>query len=137
VYDLWIDAAEEGYAEIALSPDFRRVYGDLVNSQMRVRKLIQDEIERIAISFGMPSRTELNSVHKRMAEMRRRMASLEEALARAEEAAQPRATGGQSPEPASSAAPKAKAQPRKAVKTGGFASKLAASRSKSRKKGGR
>jgi class III poly(R)-hydroxyalkanoic acid synthase PhaE subunit len=137
VYDLWIDAAEEGYAEIALSPDFRRVYGDLVNSQMRVRKLIQDEIERIAISFGMPSRTELNSVHKRMAEMRRRMASLEEALARAEEAAQPRATGGRSPEPAASAAPKAKAQPRKAVKTGGFASKLAASRSKSRKKGGR
>jgi hypothetical protein len=112
---------------------------------MRVRKLIQDEIERIAISFGMPSRTELNSVHKRMAEMRRRMASLEEALARAEEAAQPRASGKpasepapiRQPRPAARAAAKAKAQPRKVATNGGFAAKLASSRSKSRKKGGR
>ena len=37
LFDLWIDAAEEAYAEIALSPQFREVYGEFVNSQMRVR----------------------------------------------------------------------------------------------------
>ena len=31
LYDLWVDAAEEAYAEIALSPEFREVYGALVN----------------------------------------------------------------------------------------------------------
>jgi hypothetical protein len=76
-----------------------------------------------------------------MAEMRRRMASLEEALARAEEAAQPktaeRPSPAQSSKPVARAAAKAKAQPRKSVKAGAFAAKLAASRGKSNKKGGR
>ena len=51
LYDLWVDAAEEAYAEIALSPEFREVYGALVNAQMRVRSQIQQEVERIATRF--------------------------------------------------------------------------------------
>jgi class III poly(R)-hydroxyalkanoic acid synthase PhaE subunit len=75
LYDVWVDAAEEAYAEIALSEEFRKVYGDVVNTQMRVRSQIQAEVERVGVDLGMPTRTELNSVHKRLHEMRR--ASLE------------------------------------------------------------
>jgi class III poly(R)-hydroxyalkanoic acid synthase PhaE subunit len=71
LYDLWVDAAEEAYAEIALSDEFRKVYGDVVNTQMRVRSQIQQEVERVGVDLGMPTRTELNSVHKRLHEMRR------------------------------------------------------------------
>lgn len=71
LYDLWVDAAEEAYAEIALSDEFRKVYGDVVNAQMRVRSHVQAEVERIGTDLGMPTRTELNSVHKRLHEMRR------------------------------------------------------------------
>lgn len=71
LYDLWIDAAEEAYAEIALSDEFRKVYGDVVNSQMRVRQHIQQQVEKMGSDFGMPTRTELNSVHKRLHELRR------------------------------------------------------------------
>ena len=163
IYDLWIDAAEEGYAEIALSDDFRKVYGELVNSQMRVRKLVQDETERVAISFGMPSRTELDSVHKRMADMRRRMANLEEELARAESAVrdqgsarsarraeakpQGRAAAPRAKAAAARARPKAasrKAAPANDVtassrpaKAGFAAHRVAASRRRSKSKGGR
>src|SRR5688572_25319862 len=80
LYDLWIDAAEEGYAEIALSQDFRHVYGELVNAQMRVRKLFNAEVERNTQSLGIPTRTELDSVHKRLAEVRRQLSRLEEML---------------------------------------------------------
>ncbi len=80
LYDLWIDAAEDAYAEIALSPDFRHVYGELVNAQMRVRKLVNEEIERNTQTVGMPTRTEVNAVHARLAEVRRRLARIEEAL---------------------------------------------------------
>ncbi len=52
LYDLWVDAMEEAYAEIALSPEFREVYGAVVNAQMRVRSQIQQEVERIATDFG-------------------------------------------------------------------------------------
>ena len=71
LYDLWVDAAEEAYAEIALSPEFREVYGALVNSQMRARSQIQQEVERIATDFGMPTRSELDSIGQRLHDLRR------------------------------------------------------------------
>jgi class III poly(R)-hydroxyalkanoic acid synthase PhaE subunit len=71
LYDLWVDAAEESYAEIALSPEFREVYGALVNAQMRVRSEVQQEVERIATDFGMPTRSELDSIGQRLHDLRR------------------------------------------------------------------
>ncbi len=71
LYDLWVDAAEEAYAQIALSDEFGKVYGELANAQMRVRAQIQAEVERIGTDLGMPTRSELNSVHKRLHDLRR------------------------------------------------------------------
>ena len=73
LYDLWVDAAEEAYAEVALSPEFREVYGALVNAQMRVRKHVQQEVERVAVDLGMPTRTEIDSIGKRLHETRREL----------------------------------------------------------------
>jgi hypothetical protein len=73
LYDLWVDAAEEAYAEVALSPEFREVYGALVNAQMRVRQHVQQEVERVAIDLGMPTRTEIDSIGKRLHETRREL----------------------------------------------------------------
>ncbi|HEX5354559.1 MAG TPA: class III poly(R)-hydroxyalkanoic acid synthase subunit PhaE [Rhodanobacteraceae bacterium] len=66
LYDLWVDAAEDAYAEIALSDEFREVYGALVNAQMRVRQNVQREVERVAVDLGMPTRTEIDSMGKRL-----------------------------------------------------------------------
>ncbi|HRQ64981.1 MAG TPA: class III poly(R)-hydroxyalkanoic acid synthase subunit PhaE [Xanthomonadaceae bacterium] len=71
LYDLWIDAAEEGYAEVALSEDFQDAYGALVNTQMRVRQLLQDQVERLTAALGMPTRSEVNSVHRKLAALKR------------------------------------------------------------------
>ncbi len=81
LYDLWIDAAEEGYAEVALSPAFRAAYGALVNAQMAVRRHVQQEVERGGAALGMPTRGELDAVHRKLAEMKRRLAELEHAAA--------------------------------------------------------
>jgi poly[(R)-3-hydroxyalkanoate] polymerase subunit PhaE len=83
-YDLWVDAAEEAYAEIALSDEFRKVYGDVVNAQTRVRSQIQLEVERIGTDLGMPTRKELNSVHKTLHELRRIVRDLPSADSAAE-----------------------------------------------------
>jgi len=66
LYDLWVDAAEDAYAGVALSPEFREVYGALVNAQMRVRRNVQREVERVATDLGMPTRTEIDSMGKRL-----------------------------------------------------------------------
>jgi len=104
VYDLWVDAAEDGYAEVALSPEFRSAYGDLVNKQMTLRSLVQGEVERATGQFGMPTRTEVNSTARRMQEMRREMRALQERL-EALEAGQPAAKPA--PKAAVKPAPKA------------------------------
>lgn len=79
LFDLWIDAAEEAYADIALSPDFRSVYGELVNAQMRLRGAIQREVEQVAAQFGMPTRTELDGAHRKIVELERAVRRLRDA----------------------------------------------------------
>ena len=77
LYDLWIDAAEESYAEMALTPRFGEAFGALVNAQMKVRQGVQQQVERSAAEFGMPTRRELDSAHRRIVELQRRLAALE------------------------------------------------------------
>jgi class III poly(R)-hydroxyalkanoic acid synthase PhaE subunit len=81
LFDLWIDAAEEAYAEIALSPEFRKVYGALVNAQMRVRAGVQKEVEQASGMFGMPTRTEVDAAHRKIAQLERELRRLRDAVA--------------------------------------------------------
>jgi class III poly(R)-hydroxyalkanoic acid synthase PhaE subunit len=71
LFDLWIDSAEQAYAEIALSAEFREVYGALTNAQMRLRAAIQLEVEHLTGLFGMPTRTEIDSAHRKIADLER------------------------------------------------------------------
>lgn len=73
LYDLWIDAAEEAFAEVAMSGDYRILYGELVNTQMRVRAGINGEIERIGAQFGLPTRTEVDTLARQVRELKREL----------------------------------------------------------------
>ena len=79
LYDLWVDAMEEAYAEMALSQEFREVFGALVNAQMQVRKLQQQQTEQMCRELGIPTRSEVDSLGKRVQQLRR---ELKEAQAR-------------------------------------------------------
>lgn len=146
VFDLWIDASEEAFAEAALSPEYRHIYGELVNAQMRARQCGMAIVEEQLKSLGLPSRTELDSNHKRTYELQRelralklRIAELEQvkpvAAARSESrpgVSEPAPTSARKPAPAASApqaedAPEPKTKPR--AKTSKPASKAAAKRS--------
>ncbi len=71
LFDLWIDASEQAYAGIALSTEFREVYGAMTNAQMRLRGAIQREVEHMTGLFGMPTRTEIDSAHRKVADLER------------------------------------------------------------------
>ena len=73
LYNLWVDAAEEAYQEVALSPQWRQVYGDLVNAQMQVRAQVQDRVERLARTWGMPTRSEVDTLGQRLQALRREL----------------------------------------------------------------
>jgi class III poly(R)-hydroxyalkanoic acid synthase PhaE subunit len=73
LYDLWVDSAEEAYAEIALSDEFRDAYGDMVNKQMHVRQLQQKQTEQMCQQLGVPSRSEVSSLGERLQALRREL----------------------------------------------------------------
>ena len=118
LFDLWIDSAEQAYAEIALSAEFREVYGALTNAQMRLRAAIQLEVEHLTGLFGMPTRTEIDSAHRKIADLERALRRAVSAGARpvAERRAAP-APRAPAPEPAPAAAPAKAKSRRKASKT--------------------
>jgi polyhydroxyalkanoate synthesis regulator phasin len=71
LYDLWVDAAEEAYAEIALSDEFREAYGAMANSQMRLRSLQQQQAEQLCQQWGLPTRREMDTLGERLQQLRR------------------------------------------------------------------
>lgn len=71
LFDLWIEAAEESYADVALSDQFREVYGGFANAHMRLRAALQQEVEQVSERFGMPTRSEMDAAHRRIAELER------------------------------------------------------------------
>ncbi|MBX3727298.1 MAG: hypothetical protein KF823_15425 [Xanthomonadales bacterium] len=97
LYDLWIDAAEEAFAEVALGPDYREASGALVDAQMRVRSGINAEIERLGAQLGLPGRTEVDSMARQLHEHRRELRRLRaeiDALRRGGSSAGPAGKGG-------------------------------------------
>ncbi len=85
LFDLWIDAAEEAFAESALSPEYRKVYGAMVNAQMKLRSGVQGMAEQAADTLGMPGRTELDSAHRKIAELERQLRRMQRSQAEAAE----------------------------------------------------
>ena len=125
MFDLWIDAAEEAYAKMALSDEFQRIYSELANAQMRLRAASQSELERACEAMGVPTRSEMDSAHRRITELERQIrrliaASLHPAdLATAEAAPTPatRSTSARKVKPAAKKASKKTVKKAASVKT--------------------
>lgn len=80
LFDLWIDAAEDAYADIALSERFQKAFGQYVNAQMRVRAAMQKEVELACAQWGIPGREEVDAAHRKIAELQRELRRLREAV---------------------------------------------------------
>lgn len=111
LYDLWVDASEEAYAQIALSDEFREVYGEMVNTQMRVRKLQQQQTEQLCQQLGVPTRSEVSSLGERLQAVRRELAALKRQLAGNQVAATAKATAARPAAAAKKAPAKATRKP--------------------------
>lgn len=113
LFDLWVDAAEEAWAQMALSPEYRHAFGELVNAQMRQRAAAQAVGEQAAATFGWPARSELDGAYRRLAEVERQLRRLQ----RRDDVPAPRPPA---PAPRASVAKKKAAKPataRKATKS--------------------
>jgi len=83
LFDQWVEAAEQAYAELALSAQYRTAYGNLLNAQIRLRAGIQAEIEQFCAQLGMPTRTEVDGAHRKIVELERELRRMRERSERA------------------------------------------------------
>jgi class III poly(R)-hydroxyalkanoic acid synthase PhaE subunit len=82
-YNLWIDCAEDAYAEISVSPEFIEAQTRLTNSVFAVKRQEQKMVEEWLAAFNMPTRRELDTSHKRVHQLQRRVWQVEQNLAEA------------------------------------------------------
>jgi polyhydroxyalkanoate synthase subunit PhaE len=80
IYDLWVDAGEEAYAAAAHAPEFARAQAELNDALMDLKREQQRQVEDWARSLDLPTRSEMNTVLKRVNTLRRRLRELEEEL---------------------------------------------------------
>lgn len=70
VYNIWVDACEEVYAEYAMSDDYAKRYGEMVNALMAVKqqgaRLVDESLE----AMNMPTRSEIDGLQRRLHDSR-------------------------------------------------------------------
>ena len=87
LFDEWIEAGEAVWAERANDDAFSAALGQYTNAQMRMRAAQADQINRIAQSMGLPTRGEVDSDHRRVAQLERDLRRVQHELEALREAA--------------------------------------------------
>jgi class III poly(R)-hydroxyalkanoic acid synthase PhaE subunit len=78
LYDLWVECAEQVYAQVAHSEAYCRLQAQLGNAAIQVRARQQKLIEQALKQFDLPTRSELNSVHRQLREQAQQLRELKE-----------------------------------------------------------
>ena len=89
LYDLWVECGEQVYAKVAHSAAYGKLQAEFGNAAMRVRSHQQKVLEQGLKQFDLPTRSELNTVHRQLREQREQLRELREQMA-AKSPAKPR-----------------------------------------------
>jgi len=76
LYDLWVECGEQTYSKLAHSDAYSKLQAELGNASMRLRTRMQTVIEHGLKQFDLPTRSELNSLHRQVRELRQQLDQL-------------------------------------------------------------
>ena len=71
LYDTWVGCCEDVYAKEVQSPDYARIHGELVNSQMALKQRMSMMVDETLGGMNMPTRGELRTLQDRVQQSRR------------------------------------------------------------------
>jgi class III poly(R)-hydroxyalkanoic acid synthase PhaE subunit len=74
VYNLWVECAEQCYAKVAHSAEYARIVAALTNTVHELRLEQQRQAEAWARQLDLPTRSELNELHRQIRELRAELA---------------------------------------------------------------
>jgi class III poly(R)-hydroxyalkanoic acid synthase PhaE subunit len=71
MHNLWTQTAEEIYGAYVMTEEYTKIYGTVVNKMMAVKKQTARMVDEVFEAFNLPTRKEINTLHKRVQEIRR------------------------------------------------------------------
>lgn len=71
VYAHWVNISEDLYGQFALTEDHAQIYAQMVDSQSAFKKEMNRQTDQWAAQLNLPTRTEVDSLHQRMHDLRR------------------------------------------------------------------
>lgn len=74
IYDLWVDSAEAVYAQAARASTFVQAQAELTNATSQLRSAQRELLEEWARQFDLPTRSELNSIHQQLRDLKAALA---------------------------------------------------------------
>jgi class III poly(R)-hydroxyalkanoic acid synthase PhaE subunit len=77
LYNLWVECGEQVFSQVAHSDAYSKLQAELGNAAVRLRARQQAVLEQALRQFDLPTRSELNTVHRQIRELRERLATLE------------------------------------------------------------
>jgi class III poly(R)-hydroxyalkanoic acid synthase PhaE subunit len=70
LYELWVECGEQIYGKVARSEAYSKLQAELGNATMRLKRTTQTVIEYGLRQFDLPTRSELNSLHRQVRDLR-------------------------------------------------------------------
>ena len=71
IYDLWVDCNEKAYAELVYTDEYSELYGRLTNTFLAVKQHQGKVMDKLLAKLNIPTRQGMNTVLKRVQEMKR------------------------------------------------------------------
>lgn len=81
LYNLWVECGEQVYAKVAHSEAYCKLQAELGNANVRLRARQQQVMEHWLKQFDLPTRSELNTVHRQLRDQKAQLREHKELLA--------------------------------------------------------
>lgn len=78
LYALWVECGERVYGELAHSEAYSKLQAELGNATMRLRTRVQRVLEHALKQLDLPTRSELNSLHRQVRELKLELERLQQ-----------------------------------------------------------
>ena len=65
LYDVWVSACDGVYTEQAMTAEYVKLYGELINSQMAVKQQMRDMLDETFTALGMPTTRAVRALEQR------------------------------------------------------------------------